>query len=498
MKTLRRIITSWFDDESGNVFMFYAGALIPLLLMIGGAVDIANYYSARAKLQNACDAAVLAGRQSMEGNAWTSAVEVEADKFFDFNFPAGTNHATGLDFDIEQNADDHAELLGEASAIIPTIVMHMFGFETMDVAVNCNAKRDLGHNDVLLVLDTTGSMAYAPSIGGASKISRLRTGAAGIFRALDDSENGSVTRFGIVSYSHTVNVGRSLAANDILDSQQYVSRYQSCNSQGKNCKWVYGTKTVLVKNSSWGKSSWSLTQNKDAFRTSGSGCIEERPSVGNAFSPIEIDDTVSRADIDNRSAASADNALQFGRYDPAVQEGESQDGCPGESVRLKTYASETAFKNAVNSATANVTGGTYHDVGILWGARFLSSTGFFSADNPTEIDGVPVNKHIVFMTDGELDTGSTLYSAHGVETYQDRTKGTGSQNTQHINRFWAACSVAKSMGMTIWVVALDVTETEDVADCATSPGHFYTSDGSDLEEIFEDIGQGIGNLRLTR
>lgn len=146
MKTLRRIITCWFDDESGNVFMFYAGALIPLLLMIGGAVDIANYYSARAKLQNACDAAVLAGRQSMEGNAWTSAVEVEADKFFDFNFPAGTNHATGLDFDIEQNADDHAELLGEASAIIPTIVMHMFGFETMDVAVNCNAKRDLGHN----------------------------------------------------------------------------------------------------------------------------------------------------------------------------------------------------------------------------------------------------------------------------------------------------------------------------------------------------------------
>ena len=54
------------------------------------------------------------------------------------------------------------------------------------------------------------------------------------------------------------------------------------------------------------------------------------------------------------------------------------------------------------------------------------------------------------------------------------------------------------MGITVWVIALDVTDIDDIKDCATSADHFYTSDGSDLEEIFEKIGQGIGNLRLTR
>lgn len=68
----------------------------------------------------------------------------------------------------------------------------------------------------------------------------------------------------------------------------------------------------------------------------------------------------------------------------------------------------------------------------------------------------------------------------------------------HIARFQAACSLAKSMGITVWVIALDVTDIDDIKDCATSSDHFYTSDGSDLQEVFEKIGQDIGNLRLTK
>jgi hypothetical protein len=207
---------------------------------------------------------------------------------------------------------------------------------------------------------------------------------------------------------------------------------------------------------------------------------------------------VRRADIDNRATNGNDTLRQFGRYDPGVQEGMSQVGCPSEASRLQSYASESAFQSAVNTATANVTGGTYHDVGMLWGTRFISRTGFFASDNPTEIDDVPVNQHIVFMTDGMLDTGDRLYSAHGVERYQQRTQGSGSLDARHLSRFASTCSLAKSMGITVWVIALDVTDTDDVESCATSSAHFYTSDGSDLEQVFEKIGQGIGNLRLTK
>lgn len=135
---------------------------------------------------------------------------------------------------------------------------------------------------------------------------------------------------------------------------------------------------------------------------------------------------------------------------------------------------------------------------MLWGTRFVSRTGFFAADNPIERDNVPVNQHIVFMTDGMLDTGATLYSAHGIENLQDRTRGIGGQDDQHIARFQATCDLARAMGITIWVIALDVGATDDIEPCATSPAQFFISDGNDLEQVFARIGQGIGRLRLTR
>ncbi len=484
---MSRFMTRLASDTAGNTLAIFAAALVPLTVMIGSGLDISVTYMAQAKLQNACDAGALAGRQAMEGSNWTTAAQEEAEKMFDFNFPAGTHGVSDVAFDIDQDPADRNQLIGTASGTVPTSLMNIFGYDTMSISAACDAKRDLGHNEIMVVLDVTGSMNDAPSNGGGTKIERLRTGAVGLYRALDD-DDGSVTRFGLIPYSHTVNVGRSLANRDVLRNQQYVDRRRVCGR--RSCWYEYDTKTVHVSGSTWGS--------PGDFRRSGDACIEERPSIGNDYDPFEINNVVTRADIDERANNNSDSLRQFGRYDPDVQEGESQDGCPSEAVRLREFNNQTQFSNAIDTATARVTGGTYHDVGMLWGTRFISRTGFFAANNPTERDGIPVNQHIVFMTDGMLDTGDRLYASHGVERYQGRTQGAGSQEARHISRFDSTCDLAKSMGITIWVIALDVTDTDDIEPCVTSSAHFYTSDGSDLEEVFEAIGQGIGNLRLTR
>ncbi|WFL76640.1 pilus assembly protein TadG-related protein [Altererythrobacter arenosus] len=490
-------MTRLAQDTAGNTLAIFAAALIPLTIMIGSGLDISITYMARAKLQNACDSAVLAGRQAMQGNNWNNSAEGEARKLFNFNFPAGTHGVQDAVFELDQDEDDPSQIVGRARGTVPTSLMNIFGYDEMKISAACDAKRDLGHNDVMVVLDVTGSMNDAPSNGLGTKIERLREGAIGLYRALDDQEGGSITRFGLMPYSHTVNVGRSLDNRDILVDQQYVDRERVCNWWG--CNWVTGSKIVHISQSSWNRGrGGGGPGNRQYFRESGSACIEERPSIGNDDNPFEIDEVVRRADIDDRATNGNDELRQFGRYDPGVQEGHSQDGCPSEATRLQEYDDEFDFQAAVNAATARVTGGTYHDVGMLWGTRFLSRTGFFASDNPEEINDIPVNQHIVFMTDGMLDTGDRLYSAHGVERYQGRTQGFGSQDARHLSRFDSTCDVAKSMGITIWVIALDVEDTGDVEPCATSEAHFYTSDGSDLEEIFEAIGQGIGNLRLTR
>lgn len=502
-------------DKRGNTLALAAAAMVPFTILVGSGVDFGVTYMARGKLQNACDAGVLAARQSMEGTEFDDAVEDEAQRFFDFNFPEDTAGAFDLEFEVVQDEDDESQLLGTASASIPTSLMRIIGVSELDIAVACDAKRDMGHNDIVLVLDVTGSMAQAPSNGGGTKIGRLREGAAGIYRGLE-GDDGSIIRFGIVPYSHTVNVARSLKNKDIVREQPYVDTV-SCSWWGCTAATM---KTVHINNSSWNMNPGNSGGNTQNFRTSGNGCIEERPSVGNTMSPFHIEDIITREDVDTQ-APNAGNVpeLQYGRYDAPSHTNTGttlsggiqyyrvgtnnnnpwiQTGCPAEATLLQEYADEDAFQDAIDAATARVTGGTYHDVGMLWGLRWISRTGYFSADNPTERDEIPVNQHIVFMTDGMLDTGPTLYSAHGIEQYQQRTQGSGSQDENHLARFESACDLAKSMGITVWVIALDVADTGDVEPCATSAEHFYTSDGSDLETIFEEIGRGIGNLRLTR
>ncbi len=70
------------------------------------------------------------------------------------------------------------------------------------------------------------------------------------------------------------------------------------------------------------------------------------------------------------------------------------------------------MQNYVNSLYSD--GGTYHDIGMTWGARFISRRRIFGADNPSVFNDRPVNRYIIFMTDGILDTGP-LYTAYGLE-----------------------------------------------------------------------------------
>lgn len=533
-------LTRLSQDTAGNTLAIVAAAFVPLTIMIGSGLDLSVAYVSRMKLQNACDAGVLAGRQFMRGTTFDTDVENEADKFFDFNFPHQSGDMQNAQFEVTQNSANEGELLGTASAEVPTSLMRIFGYDKLDISVTCDATKDMGHNDVMLVLDVTGSMNCPPGTAGGcggveqtgSKISKLRTGARGLYRALD-ADDGSQTRYGIVPYSHTVNVARSLKNRDILKDQNYVDgqySYQECDTDG-NVYWdcedrtsdtrpllgvdgsTYrhdldfdhtGEKNVHISDSYWNNAHGYDSGNRQGFRTSGDGCIEERPSVGSDASAFTIYDYITQADVDNATTNGDNNPLQFGRYDPFVQNGYSQDGCPSEATRLQKYASEALFGDAVDAATARVTGGTYHDIGMLWGTRFVSRTGFFKGnnfnqgDNILSISGVPVNMHIVFMTDGKLDTGGTLYSAYGVDTYQQRLGTSDTRNQRHIDRFHSVCELAGNMGITVWVIALDVGDTDDIEQCATSDEHFYVSDGSDLEQVFEAIGQGIGNLRLTR
>ena len=171
--------------------------------------------------------------------------------------------------------------------------------------------------------------------------------------------------------------------------------------------------------------------------------------------------------------------------------------CPARASRLDTYDSESDFQAAVDDSLDRVGGYTNHDLGIMWGMRFLSGTGMFATDNPDTFNQVPVGRHIIFLTDGVMTADTDNYSSFGVPRRGDRMTGGGSLVKRHQDRFLNACNRARQMGMTIWVIALDVQSPNDIKPCASGEDHFFISDGSDLDQVFTRIAKGIGRLRLT-
>ncbi|WP_252257858.1 Tad domain-containing protein [Erythrobacter aurantius] len=172
--------------------------------------------------------------------------------------------------------------------------------------------------------------------------------------------------------------------------------------------------------------------------------------------------------------------------------------CPEPAFRLDDLT-RTELETYVNGLRPN--GATYHDIGMIWGARFITPRGIFAADNATAPNGDAIARHIIFMTDGELSPSTTVYTPYGTQWW-DRRIHNGTDSTQifnnHAERFQAACRAARQENISVWVVAFGTNLTQNLIDCA-SPGRAFSADDSAaLETTFREIAQRIAALRLTQ
>lgn len=205
-------------DQRGNVLAMSAAALIPLLAMIGGAIDASRLYMARTRLQQACDAGALAGRKAMANvQTLTTAEKAKAKEFFDFNFPTGTY--SGDNINAVYSRGGAGVVVGEASVDMPTTIMSFFGFEKVGLSVSCESTLNIPNTDIMFVLDITGSMSQkpdgtAPGPTEASKLDGLKQAVKDFYAALGPgaSTGPGRVRYGFMPYSTNVNVGRILYA----------------------------------------------------------------------------------------------------------------------------------------------------------------------------------------------------------------------------------------------------------------------------------------------
>lgn len=255
----RGFLRSLARDTAGNTLAMMAAFIVPLAALAGSAVDMSRAYLVRVRLQQACDAGVLAGRKLMNADSGSAldktgtAAKDAADDFFENNFPTGWMGTTGRTFTAVRITGN--QVYGTGTVTLPMAIMGMFGFGSMTQTVTCTARLDIGDSDVMFVLDTTGSMAcatgegcgtaktwirdddatingtkgiYVQEVSTGAKIQTLRD-AVKLFRTTLASNKPAAAhiRYGFVPYSASVNVGaliKAKSSNYLADTVTYQSR----------------------------------------------------------------------------------------------------------------------------------------------------------------------------------------------------------------------------------------------------------------------------------
>lgn len=405
-------------DTGGNTLAMMAAFTIPLAALAGSAVDMARSYLVRVRLQQACDAGVLAGRKLMTVTSGTtldasapadpanptSATPVykQARAFFVNNFPSGWMQTTNVSFTPSRMSD--GQVTATATATIPMAIMKMFGFTQSVQTVSCNARLDIGDTDIMFVLDTTGSMACDTGSGcstittytredgsqGYYRIEETGSKMAGLRSAVETfyttlAANAPATahiRYGFVPYASSVNVGAIIMDNSTAASGQPVNPgnpdyiVNSWSYQSRKF-WTGGTVTGGIPSDVTNGTSSNATTNN--ITSSACDALAVR-------SPATNYNTDGRATVKTKVSWTANSS------------GSTNGTCIIKSQPVKvrwTYQQVTydvsGFKNSIGTGTAvtdpsKVTGATSKWTGCVEERNTTATNTFTQGSLPADLD----------------------------------------------------------------------------------------------------------------
>ena len=526
----QRMLARLARDTGGNTLMMVAAALMPLLAMIGSGIDMGRGYVVQTRLQHACDAGVLAARKrlgmaaAVDGDV-PDEVAAVGDRFFDVNFPDGDYGTEERDFEMVLESD--YAITGEASIEVPTTLMTIFGYSALPVDVSCRAQITMSNTDIMMVLDTTGSMNWINPGDTLPRIDVLRATVKSFHAQMEANKGiGSRIRYGFVPYSTNVNVGYLLQPEWLVDEWHYNSR-QAVRTSFLMSKWRYKSYDVDLE--------FLETTDHQPFPIGGiasrpvnvdayyRGCVEERDTyeIGD-YDNVDLDraldldlDRVPDPEDPRTQWRPMLNELSFirelrlngrGLFTPGIVVSELDfvnaqwsgfSACPSPAMMLGEMDAAQVASYVDN---LEVRGNTYHDIGMIWGGRLLSPSGLFAAQNADASPSQPTNRHLIFLTDGETAPLDISYGTYGIEPLDRRRWRPTSllTLTETVeNRFSYACQQVKNRNITVWVISFGSGANPVMQNCAGADRYFVASDSAELAGIFNNIANRMSELRMT-
>ena len=196
---------NFYRDRSGSIAMLFGLFLVPVIMLLGLAIDGLRTLNATTTVTGALDAAALAAARAMtEGNLSDAEVTEVANRFFLAN-ARGADKVSYSNFDplVVTTDRDANEVTVAVIARVPTTFAKIANVNEFTIRRQASATVGINEIEIGLMLDVTGSMRRN------GKLRALQRATKDLIDAVvPEGPNAGRVRIALAPYSEQVNVGR--------------------------------------------------------------------------------------------------------------------------------------------------------------------------------------------------------------------------------------------------------------------------------------------------
>ena len=516
----------WLRERRGSVAIMTGLLAIPLVAIIGLAVDLTRVWLVRARLQMSLDAAVLVvsrdlatGGTSADGLSlfWANWGRVSNASTTGFmgataTVPVVHNPApSGLSGSVQ---------LTSTATISPTLLGVLnIGMVTVDGA--STAQSAAYGLEVALVLDNTGSMAgssITSLISSSNQLLNILYGTA------DTQPNLWVS---VVPFAAAVNIGNAhtnwLVGGSINQTPYAPSSWMGC---------------VMARTAMTGASDGDDFNDKTPAQAAFQPFLYPKTyHMYPASGPIVYYTGTGKNKTAHNYWYPGDNDWQPSNWTATGNEPDASNNsvgpnldCPSLAILPET-ASKATVAGVLNRMVPVYRGGTFINLGLQAGWWTISPNwqGLWGSPTmPLAYNTPYMKKAIVLMTDGNNDwydwpdgvpgqtpptappAGVPAWTADGDADFTaygrllTNTRGVAPANSTTTLNSWMSqmCTTIKSHGITIYTILFNnsdnATQTLFRTCASTSSDYFLSPTTADLQTAFRQIGQDLSTLRISQ
>jgi len=535
-------------DRRGNAALIFGLSAMVVCAAAGGGIDFARVQTERSRLQDAADAAVL------RASALTRATEAEqrtaARHVFDTAFLDGQQSRDNVEItSVELGrvvTGNRTDMTYRVHARVAPLFLGLVGMgDGLPVTVVSKAQAQLRKSEIVLVLDTTGSMA------GNNRMTNLKSSVdtvlAGILSEKGTNTSGTkvavvpfntqvkiapATNLSYIDYGQVSPVCAKLDANYCESLHLALAKVCASASNVPTCKStaLYYTRSVksgsatdysvIVKANEKSGNSYKIysynrterVQNGKRSLTEDTGSVVTRNNLddykakpGN-FSSVSASDITIKADnstgYDAIAAKSPFPALPENRRDwkgcisDREQPYDVSEVSPTTNVATRYPARACDFTDTRLKPVMGLT----EDIGSVRAhVKSLESEGNTNITIGVQWGIEVLSPHMPYsegVNFGDEETLKYMILVTDGENTQNRFTST----TRDIDaRTTLACEAARAQGITVFVVRVMEGNSALLRGCASKPEYFYDlTSASQLGEALLDVFNTMKKTRLTQ